>query len=281
LQQWARGVLVLSQRKIMRSLTIVSFATAILFSPNFVRADLLDQFGLGKKTTNQTASSLSSALSQDQMVSGLKEALGKGVQQAIAKLGQTNGFLTNANVRIPMPQKLQSVEKGLRALKQDKYADDFVNTMNRAAEQAVPVASSVFADAVQQMSIADAKTILVGTNTAATEYFRKITQTNLFARFQPIVKTATEQTGVTSAYKKLMEKAGGLPSSSGTLGALGKTLSATGYLNQDTMDVDAYVTQKAMDGLFKTVAEEEKKIRENPAARSSELLQKVFGAVTK
>ncbi|MEO5804188.1 MAG: DUF4197 domain-containing protein, partial [Verrucomicrobiota bacterium] len=171
---------------------------------------------------------------------------------------------------------------GLRAIKQDKYADEFVTTMNRAAEQAVPVAGSVFADAVQQMSIADAKTILVGTNNAATEYFRKLTQTNLFARFEPIVKTATEQTGVTSAYKKLMAKAGNLPSSTNSLlGGLGKTLNATGYLNQDTMDVDAYVTQKAMDGLFKMVADEEKKIRENPAARSTELLQKVFGAVKK
>lgn len=256
------------------------FITVILFSPNFVRADLLDQIGLGKKTTNQN-SLISSALSQDQMIAGLKEALGKGVQQAIAKLGQTNGFLTNASVRIPMPEKLQKVEKGLRAMKQEKYADDFVNTMNRAAEQAVPVAGSVFADAVQQMSITDAKAILVGTNNAATEYFRKVTQTNLFARFEPIVKKATEQTGVTAAYKKLMEKAGGLTSSTGALGTLGKTLNTTGYLNQDTMDIDAYVTQKTMDGLFKMVAEEEKRIRENPAARTTELLQKVFGAVKK
>ncbi len=260
----------------MRSLIIFSFAAAILLTPKFVRADLLDQIGLGKKTTNQTT-----ALSQEQMVLGLKQALSKGVQKAIAQLGQTNGFLTNASVRIPMPEKMRSVEKGLRAMKQDKYADDFVNTMNRAAEQAVPVAGSVFADAVQQMSIADAKSILVGTNNAATEYFRKVTQTNLFARFQPIVKTATEQTGVTSAYKKLMEKAGKLTSSSGALGAIGKTLNTTGYLNQDTMDIDAYVTQKTMDGLFKTVAEEEKRIRENPAARTTELLQKVFGAVKK
>ena len=264
----------------MRSLIMVSSAAAILLMPKFVRADLLDQLGLGKKTTNQT-SLISSALSQDQMVLGLKQALGKGVQEAIARLGQTNGFLTNMNVKIPMPEKLQSVEKGLRAIKQDKYADDFVNTMNRAAEQAVPAAGSVFSDAVQQMSITDAKTILVGTNNAATEYFRKVTQTNLFARFQPIVKTATEQAGVTSAYKKLMEKANGLSGSSGALGGLGKTLSATGYLNQDSMDIDRYVTQKAMDGLFKMVAEEEKRIRENPAARTTEVLQKVFGAVTK
>ncbi len=265
----------------MHRFFILIFVLIFVLSRDSARADLLDQLGLGKKKeTNQTAQ-LTSALSQDQMVAGLKQALGKGVQEAIARLGQTNGFLTNMNVKIPMPEKLQKVEKGLRAMKQDKLADDFVTTMNHAAELAVPAAGSVFADAVQLMSIADAKAILVGTNNAATEYFRKVTQTNLSARFLPIVKTATEQAGVTSAYKKLLEKANGLTSSSGTLGTLGKTLSATGYLNPETMDIDAYVTQKAMDGLFKTVAEEEKRIRENPAARTTEVLQKVFGAVAK
>ena len=150
-------------------------------------------------------------------------------------------------------------------MKQEKYADDFVNTMNRAAEQAVPVAGSVFADAVQQMSIADAKTILVGTNNAATEYFRKVTQTNLFARFQPIVKNATEQTGVTSAYKQMMDKA----SFAGSL------------LGPDAGDIDGYITHKALDGLFVKIADEEQRIRENPVARTTDLLQKVFGAFPK
>ncbi|MEO7297147.1 MAG: DUF4197 domain-containing protein [Verrucomicrobiota bacterium] len=264
----------------MRSLITLSFITVILFSPKFVRADLLDRLGLGKKTTNQTPG-ISSALSQDQMVLGLKEALGKGVQRAVAELGRTNGFLTNLNVRIPMPEKLQQTEKTLRALKQDQLADNFVATMNHAAEQAVPEASSVFADAVQQMSIDDARSLLTGPNDAGTEYFRRTAATNLFARFLPIVKKATDQTGATANYKKLMGKVGSGTSTNKYLGGLTKGLNAAGYLNADTMDIDAYVTQKAMDGLFKMVADEEKKIRENPAARSTELLQKVFGSITK
>ena len=206
------------------------------------------------------------------MVQGLKEALGKGVQQAVSRLGHDGGFLTNANVRIPMPEKLRTVEKTLRVLKQDKLADDFVATMNHAAEQAVPEAAGVFADAIKGMSIADARAILTGTNNAATQYFRRTTETNLFVKFLPIVKQATEQTGVTSAYKQLMAKAEGANS----FGSFGRSL-----LGAEDLDVDAYVTNKALDGLFTMVAAEEKLIRENPAARTRALLQKVFGAATK
>lgn len=238
------------------------------------RAGLLDAFGLGKKTTNSTAGTaglLTASLSQDQMVQGLKEALGQGVQQAVSRLGHDGGFLTNLNVKIPMPEKLRTVEKTLRALKQDQLADEFVATMNHAAEQAVPEAAGVFGDAIKSMSIADAKAILTGTNNAATQYFRRTTETNLFARFQPIVKKATDQAGVTAAYKRVMDKAG-----AGTaLGSFGRSL-----LGEESMDVDTYVTNKALDGLFKMVAEEEKRIRENPVARTSDLLQKVFGAVS-
>ncbi len=211
------------------------------------------------------------ALSQDQMVQGLKDALAKGLQQAIADLGHEGGFLTNLNVRIPMPEKMQKVETALRAMKQEKLADDFVTTMNRAAEQAVPAAGSVFADALKQMNIEDARSILSGPNNAATQYFQKTTQTNLYARFYPIVQKATAQTGVTAAYKNLMEKAN---VGQGFGSALGSTV-----LGKDSMDIDAYVTNKAMDGLFKMVAEQEQQIRQNPVARTTDLLQKVFGAI--
>ncbi len=251
---------------------------AVLFSTNLARADLFEKFGLGKKTNSVVSIS---ALSQDQIVLGLKQALGKGVQHAVSQLGRTNGFLTNMNVRIPMPEKLQKVEKGLRAIGQEKYADDFVATMNRAAEQAVPVASSVFADAVQKMSIDDARGLLKGGKDSATQYFRRVTETNLFNRFLPIVKSATERTGVVSSYKKFLAKAGGSNSTSGGLGSFGKSLNADKYLNRDAIDIDSYVTGKAMDGLFKMVAEQEKMIRENPAARTTDLLQKVFGAAAR
>ncbi len=219
------------------------------------------------------------ALSQDQVVHGLQEALGRGLQQAIAQLGHDGGFLTNLNVKIPMPEKLQKVEGALRTMKQDKLADDFVATMNHAAEQAVPEAGGVFADALKQMSIEDAKSILTGPNDAATQYFQRTTQTNLYAKFYPIVKKATEQTGVTASYKSMMEKVnvGGITQK---LGGLGSAISGT-LLDKDSLDLDAYVTNKALDGLFKMVAEEEKQIRQNPVARTTDLLQTVFGALKK
>ena len=215
-------------------------------------------------------------LSQDQMVQGLKDALAKGLQQAIVGLGHDGGFLTNLNVKIPMPEKLQKVETALRAMKEDKLADDFVTTMNRAAEQAVPAAGSVFADSLKQMTIEDARSILAGPNDAATQYFQKTTQTNLYALFYPIVQKATAKTGVTASYKALMEKANVTQG----LGSLGSTLGGS-LLGKDSMDIDAYVTNKAMDGLFKMVAAEEQQIRQNPIARTTDMLQKVFGALKK
>jgi hypothetical protein len=215
-------------------------------------------------------------LSQAQMVQGLKDALAKGLQAAIANLGHDGGFLTNLNVKIPMPEKLQTVETALRAMKQEKLADDFVTTINHAAEQAVPEAGSVFADALKQMSIEDAKAILSGPNDAATLYFQKTTQTNLYAKFYPIVQKATAQTGVTAAYKNLMDKA----TVGQGLGSLGSALGGS-LLGKDSMDIDAYVTNKAMDGLFKMVAAEEQQIRQNPVARTTATLQQVFGALKK
>jgi hypothetical protein len=226
-------------------------------------------------SASQAQTTLAS-LSQDQMVQGLKDALAKGLQQAIAGLGHDGGYLTNLNVKIPMPEKLQTVEKAVRAMKQDKLADDFVTTMNHAAEQAVPEAGSVFADALKQMSIEDAKAILSGPNNAASQYFQKTTQTNLYARFYPIVQKATAQTGVTAAYKNLMDKA----NVGQGLGSLGSALGGS-LLGKDSMDIDAYVTNKALDGLFKMVAEEEQQIRQNPVARTTDMLQKVFGALKK
>jgi hypothetical protein len=231
---------------------------------------LLDFLGLGKKSTNQVIALPGASLTQDQVVQGLKEALGKGVQRAVSDLGRPDGFLTNLNVRIPMPEKLRTVERTLRAVKQDKLADDFVNTMNRAAEQAVPQAAGVFADSVKKMTFNDARAIISGTNNAATQFFRRTTETNLYEKFLPIVKQATAKTGVTSAYKSVVDKAGG------SFGSLGRS-----FLGTDALDLDAYVTGKALDGLFLMVADEEKRIRENPTARTTELLQKVFGAVGK
>ncbi len=255
-----------------KSIAIIITQIAFL---GVAHAGWLDAIGFGNNATNEKASlpaTLTSSVPQDQVIQGLKEALSMGVQQAVSRLGHDGGFLTNLNVKIPMPEKLRAVEKTLRTLKQDKLADDFVNTMNHAAEQAAPEAAGVFGNAIKGMSIEDAKAILTGTNNAATQYFRRTTETNLFDKFLPIVKKATDQTGVTSAYKRLMEKA----DVGNTFGSFGRSV-----LGSESLDVDAYVTSKALDGLFKMVEEEEKRIRDNPAARTSDLLQKVFGAVAK
>lgn len=202
-------------------------------------------------------------LPMDQVTRGLKEALGKGLEHAVASLGKSGGFLTNVNVRIPLPEKLQTVEKTLRTIGQQRLADEFVTTMNQAAEQAVPAAAAVFKESLQKMTVADARKILGGTNDAATRYFRETTQAELSARFLPIVQKATASSGATAAYKQVTDK----------------VKAAGPFVRVPELDLDGYVTSKALDGLFLRVAEEERRIRENPAARGTELLKTVFGAL--
>jgi hypothetical protein len=251
-------------------LPITLFLTASVWRPGSA-ASVLESLGL-KRTGTDTNSSALAALSQDQVVTGLKEALAKGVQHAITNLGKPDGFLKDAAVKISMPQSLTKIEKGLRAVGQGNLADEFVTTMNRAAEQAVPEAASILGDSLKQMTITDAKQLLTGTNGAATDYFRRTSSTNLHEKFLPIVKGATEQTGVTASYKKMVGATSGKLGSLGSLGSLTQQYAGN-------LDVDAYVTDKAVEGLFKKIAEQEKLIRENPAARTSQLLQQVFGAV--
>ena len=206
-----------------------------------------------------------SDLSSDQVTGALKEALGKGLQAAVAQLGKPGGFLSDPKVKIPMPDKLQSVETTLRAVGQGEMADQFVAAMNQAAEQAVPAAASVFADSLKSMTVADAKKILTGSDDAATQYFRSATGEDLTKKFLPIVKQATASSGATAKYKQIMDKA----------------KAASPFFSAPSLDLDSYVTGKTMDGLFKMVAQQEKQIRQNPVARTSDLLKSVFGAVTK
>jgi hypothetical protein len=212
------------------------------------------------KDTTTTSTGLA-ALTQNEMIGGLKEALSKGVQKAVANLGRDDGFLKNLDVKIPMPESLTRVEQALRMAKQDKLADEFIATMNHAAEKAVPEAAAIFGDAITKMSLDDAKAILKGPDDAATQFFRKTSETQLTEKMLPIVKQATEKAGVTASYKQLMQHAGPV----------------TQFMGQGSPDLDRYVTSKALDGLFKMVAAEEKSIRQNPVARSTDLLKKVFG----
>jgi hypothetical protein len=254
----------------MKSILFQFLVLTLVFAEGAQGAGFFERLGLRKSSTatNSSASSvLATALSQDEITGGLKQALSKGVSNAVAMLGKQDGFLKDTSVKIPMPDSLQRVEQALRTVRQDALADEFVTTMNRAAEQAVPEAAAVLGDSVKQMTVADAKTILTSTNNAATAYFRRTSETNLYGRFLPIVQKATEQAGVTSAYKKMTAKASFGGFSAGSL------------LGQDAIDLDGFVTRKALDGLFLKIGEEEKRIRENPVARTTDLLQKVFGAV--
>ena len=219
-------------------------------------SDLLDYFSDDPEITKGATSVLTNA----EVVDGLKEALSKGTTSAIASLGKKDGFFANRQVKIPMPDSLKTVEDGLRKLGQDKYADEFVLTMNRAAEQAVPEAAEIFGSAIRSMSIEDAQGILNGPDDAATKYFRRTSGEKLVNRFLPIVERSTDRVGVTSNYKEMVGKLG----------------FASRFFDTESLDVDRYVTNKAVDGLFLMVAREEKLIRENPAARTTELLKKVF-----
>jgi hypothetical protein len=205
-------------------------------------------------------------LTEDQIVAGLKEALDKGTEHAVNTLGHEGGFLQNVQVRIPLPEKLRTVERTLRTLGQDQLVNEFETAMNRAAEKAVPEAVEVLASSIRQMRLADAERILRGPDTAATDYFRRTSETNLYERFLPIVKQATAAVGVTAAYKRMMDRV--------AFGGIGEAI-----LGREAVDLDAYITAKALDALFLKIAEEEKLIRQNPAARTTELLRKVFGAI--
>ena len=201
-------------------------------------------------------------LSDADMNGGLKEALAVGAERAITGLSRPGGYLNDPAVRIPLPAALEKTEKVLRMMGQDERVDEFIVTVNRAAEAAIPKASKIVGNAVRAMTISDAQKILTGADNSATQYFRRKTSKNLTTAMLPIVKRATESAGVTSAYKGLVDKAG-----------------VAGGLLGDSLDLDAYVTEKTLDGLFLKLAAEEKAIRTNPVARSTDLLKKVFGAV--
>lgn len=215
--------------------------------------------------TNVSSQALADALPLDTISQGLRQALGKGLDHAVKELGRNGGFLSNVNVRIPVPETLRTAEKALRTIGQGRLADEFVTTLNRAAEQAVPAAAPVFADALRQMTLKDAQSLLNGPADAATQYFRKTTEAQLREKFQPIVREATTKAGVTAAFKQVADRA----------------KFAAPLVSRDAVDLDSYVTTKSLDGLFLMVAEQEKRIRENPAARTTELLKSVFGRFAK
>jgi hypothetical protein len=214
-------------------------------------------------TQGQTAQQAGSiaALSNQDIAAGLKAALAQGTRTAVASLGRTDGYWGNATLRIPLPAPLAKIERTARGFGMGTLVDQFHLSLNRAAEEAVPVAADVFAQSVQQLTLNDVRRILQGPSDAATQYFRRTTSATLAAKFRPIVARATAEVGVAQHYKQLSASAGPLATALGV-----------------PADLDGYVTDKALDGLFLQVAAEEARIRADPAARSSEILRRVFGA---
>ena len=201
------------------------------------------------------------ALSDSQIIAGLKEALEIGTGNAVNLTGRLDGFFAHAVIKILMPPKLRSVEKTLRTLGQSKLVDEFVMSMNRAAEKAAPAARRFFVGAVKEMTFDDARLILFGVNdTGATDYFKGKTALKIGESFKPIISRALEDVGATRKYKEMMGGLAQLP-----------------FMRKQSFDLDDYVMSKAVDGLFYMVGEEEKKIRKDPLARVTSILQEVFG----
>ena len=201
------------------------------------------------------------AQEKSDIVAGLKEALALGTKNAVKELSATDGYFGNKAVKILLPENIRKVEKALRFAGYDKEVDAFILSMNRAAENAAPQAADIFAGAIRSMTFDDAKKILNGGNTAATDFFKSKTSTQLFDALKPEVSRSMNEVGVTKAYKALVER----------------YTSIMPFVKMESLDLDRYVTGKSLDGLFYMLGEEETKIRTNPAARTTELLQKVFG----
>ena len=209
----------------------------------------------------QQAHALSLAdLSSADASGGVKAALTKGAESAVALLGRPGGFLDNPQVRIPLPGHLEDAAKLLRKFGQGKRIDELVTTINRAAEAAVPMGKDLLVNAVQNMTVTDAKNILTGGDTSVTAFFAEKTRAPLGERFLPVVTQATEKVGLTQQYNSFAGKAAGF-----------------GLIRKEDANLSQYVTGKTLDGLYFMIGEEEKKIRQDPVGTGSALLKKVFG----
>jgi len=208
------------------------------------------KLGLGKRNE----------LSDEKITSGLKEALQVGTDNAVRSTGRPDGYFGNEAIKVLMPEKLRTLEKGLRAIGYGPDVDEFVLSMNRAAERAAPHAKAIFWDAILELSFEDARQIFSGSDTAATDYFRDKTTDKLVGAFTPVIEEAMDEVGVTRQYNQLVGRARAIP-----------------FLKSEFLDINEYVVSKALDGLFYVLAEEERKIRKDPAARITELLKEVFG----
>lgn len=213
-------------------------------------------------SSNVGAANPLAALSNQEASIGLKAALDAGSAAAVAKLGVENGFLDNDKVKIKLPGILEQAKPLLKMTGRGQQFDDLVVAMNRAAESAVPMAKPLLLDAVKSMSVTDAKNILSGGDTSVTDFFRQKTSAPLAVKFLPIVKSVTDRSGLAGKYNSTMSQIG-----------------KTGLVPQQQSTVEAYVTERALDGLYLMIGEEEKAIRSNPLGYGSKIIGKVFGSL--
>lgn len=211
---------------------------------------------------SQPAAAQLDRITNREAVSALKSALEQGARDAVSTLGRTDGFFGNPRVRIPLPESLQKAERTMRRFGLGRYADELELTMNRAAEAAVPEARTLLIGAVKRMTVEDAKGVLTGGDTAGTAYFRRATEDQLRARFLPIVGRATAKVKLAEKYDEYANWG-----------------VRFGLMRREDADLNAYVTQKALDGLFLVIADEERKIRQDPIGSASRVIRKVFGAL--
>lgn len=202
------------------------------------------------------------SFSNKEQIGSLKQALTQGAETAVSNLAKENGYLGNDKVRIPLPENLQKVASLLRTVGMGKYADDLEVSMNRAAEAAVPEAKTLLVGAVKSMSVSDAKGILRGSDDAATQYFRRKTETALAGKFKPIVAKSMRKVKLAETYDQFAAKGAKL-----------------GLVDERDAKMDDYITRKALDGLFLMMAEQEKAIRANPLEATGTLARKVFSAI--
>lgn len=212
-----------------------------------------------QQVVNQLPGSTNSVLSNEAIANGLKEALDQGIEKQVSKLTQTDGFYKNELVKILLPEDLQKVDKTLRDIGLGNLADEGLKVLNRAAEDAVSEATPIFVNAVKEMSFTDAKDILLGSNNAATTYLETKTNTELYAKFNPVINNSFKKVGADKIWSSIITKYNAIP--------------LTNNINPDLTD---YVTEEALSGVYKMIAVEEEDIRTKLSSRTTDVLKKVF-----
>ena len=247
-----------------RLLPVAALAIFVSHANALDLGTLKDAIKLSGNTTSTSSSAGVSSLSNEETSGGLKEALTQGVGKAVSTLGAADGFFGNKEVKIPLPKSLKKIEKGMKLMGMGKQSDELILKMNRAAEAAVPEAKALLVGSIKQMTLADAKAILTGPQDAATQYFKRTTSAQMGEKFLPIVTKATENVQLAASYNKYAEMG-----------------SKFGVVKKEDANIEKYVTNKALDGVYLMIAKEEAAIRKDPLGQASGLLKKVFGSIGK